>query len=161
MLTTKPVFSSARKWQMVSRAYMIFFFFKQKTAYEIFTLLEFRRVLFRSGGVLVLERLPLHHVAPVAGGVADREQDRLVLLARLGQRLGTPREPVDRVVGVLQQVRAGRSGQPVGPARLALAHRPSVPRQAVVSNRRRRRPRTAASPRQGPRPRPERGAVKI
>src|SRR5690606_40256367 len=26
----------------------VFFFFKQKTAYEIFTLLEFRRVLFRS-----------------------------------------------------------------------------------------------------------------
>src|SRR5436309_5892262 len=27
----------------------VFFFFKQKTAYEIFTCLEFRRVLFRSG----------------------------------------------------------------------------------------------------------------
>ena len=27
-------------------------------------------------GQLVLERLPLHHVAPVARGVADREQDR-------------------------------------------------------------------------------------
>ena len=32
--------------------------------------------------LLVLERLVLHHVAPVAGGVADREQDRPVLVAR-------------------------------------------------------------------------------
>src|SRR6266508_3222798 len=32
----------------VGQAFFIFFFFKQKTAYEIFTLLEFRRVLFRS-----------------------------------------------------------------------------------------------------------------
>src|SRR6266511_2005060 len=29
--------------------FFFFFFFKQKTAYEIFTWLEFRRVLFRSG----------------------------------------------------------------------------------------------------------------
>ena len=35
------------------------------------------------GGVLVLEGLALHHVAPVAGGVPDREQDRLVGLPRL------------------------------------------------------------------------------
>ena len=33
-------------------------------------------------GRLVLERLALHHVAPVAGRVADAEQDRLLLRAR-------------------------------------------------------------------------------
>ncbi len=58
------------------------------------------------GGLAVLERLVLHHVAPVARRVADREQDRLVLLARSGARLLTPRVPVDRVVGVLEEVRA-------------------------------------------------------
>ena len=46
----------------------------------------------------VLERLVLHHVAPVAGGVADREQDRPVLVACAGERLLAPRVPVDRVV---------------------------------------------------------------
>ena len=45
----------------------------------------------------VLERLVRHHVAPVAGRVADREQDRLVLGPRLRERLVAPREPVDRV----------------------------------------------------------------
>ena len=64
----------------------------------------------------VLERLVRHHVAPVAGRVADRQQHRLVLAPRALQRLGAPRIPVDRVVGVLQQVRAGL-------AREAVAHR--------------------------------------
>ena len=40
----------------------------------------------------VLEALVLHHVAPVAGRVADREEDRPVLGLRPGQRLGTPRD---------------------------------------------------------------------
>ena len=43
----------------------------------------------------VLERLALHHVAPVAGGVADRDEDRLVLAARSRERLLAPRIPVD------------------------------------------------------------------
>ena len=59
------------------------------------------------GGLGVLEGLALHHVAPVAGRVADREQDRPVLLARPRQRLRAPRVPVDRVVPVLEQVGAG------------------------------------------------------
>ena len=59
-----------------------------------------------SGDVRVRERLVRHHVAPVAGGVADREQDRLVLGARARERLLAPRIPVDRVVGVLPEVGA-------------------------------------------------------
>ena len=59
------------------------------------------------GGLRVLEGLALHHVAPVAGRVADREQDRAVLLARPRQRLLAPGVPVDRVVAVLEQVWAG------------------------------------------------------
>ena len=61
----------------------------------------------RRGDVGVLERLVRHHVAPVARRVADRQQDRLVLGRGPGQRLLAPRVPVDRVVGVLAQVRAG------------------------------------------------------
>ena len=66
------------------------------------------------GGLVVLEGLALHHVAPVAGRVADREQDRPVLLAGPLQRLGAPGVPVDRVVAVLEQVGAGLLGEAVG-----------------------------------------------
>ncbi len=71
------------------------------------------------GGRLALERLALHHVAPVAGGVADREQDRPVELARTGERLLAPGVPVDRVLRVLEQVRAGLAGEAVHRVTLA------------------------------------------
>ena len=62
----------------------------------------------------VLEGLVCHHVAPVAGRVANGKQDRLVLRARQGQRCIAPGVPVDRVVGVLQQIRAALGSQAVG-----------------------------------------------
>ena len=65
-------------------------------------------------GARVLERLALHHVAPVAGGVADRQQDRPVLGPCAGQRLFAPRIPVDRIVRVLEQVRARLVRQVIG-----------------------------------------------
>ena len=64
-------------------------------------------------GFLVLEGLALHHVAPVAGGIADREQDRPVLLARASQGLLAPGMPVHRVVLVLEEVGRGLVGQAV------------------------------------------------
>ena len=64
-------------------------------------------LVHQRGGRLVLERLVLHDVAPVAGRVADREQDRLVLGAGARERLLAPRVPVHRVVGVLEEVGAG------------------------------------------------------
>ncbi len=67
--------------------------------------------------LLVLEALLLHHVAPVAGGVADREEDRPLQCPRALERLFAPREPVHRVVRVLQQVRARFEDQPVGELR--------------------------------------------
>jgi hypothetical protein len=65
-------------------------------------------------GVSVLEGLALHHVAPVTGRIADREQDRQVLDARPAERVGAPRIPVDGVLRVLQKVRTGLSGEPIG-----------------------------------------------
>src|SRR5207244_1858119 len=66
--------------------------------------------------VLVLERLALHHVAPMAGAVADRYEERFVLAARLLDRLRSEREPVDRVPLMLQEVGAFLPGEPVRPA---------------------------------------------
>ena len=61
----------------------------------------------------VLERLVRHHVAPVACRIAHRQQHRLVAAAGGGEGVVTPRIPVDRVVGVLAEVRAGLVGQAV------------------------------------------------
>ena len=63
--------------------------------------------------LLVHERLVLHDVAPVAGGVADREEDRLVLRARAREGLVAPGIPVDGIGGVLQQVGAALARQSV------------------------------------------------
>ena len=59
------------------------------------------QVVHHARGVVVLEALVRHHVAPVAGGVADRQQDRLVGALGLIERLRAPRPPVDRIVLVL------------------------------------------------------------
>ncbi len=67
-----------------------------------------------AGRRLVLERFALHDVAPVAGRVADAQEDRPVEQLRPGQRVGPPRRPVDRVVGVLEEVRAGLARESVG-----------------------------------------------
>ena len=64
-------------------------------------------------GRRVLEALVGHDVAPVARGVADGEEDRLVLVAGQAQGLVPPGEPLHRVVGVLAKIRAGLVGQVV------------------------------------------------
>ena len=79
-------------------------------------------VLVEEGGEhRVAEALPRHDVAPVAGGVADGDQHRDVAPGGLGERLGAPLPPIDRVVGMGAQVRtdgidqAIRHGSSVGP----------------------------------------------
>ena len=67
---------------------------------------------------VVLERLVLHHVAPVAGGVADAQQDGLVLAPRFFEGIVAPRVPVDRVVRVLEQIGALLVNQAVGALRV-------------------------------------------
>ena len=63
--------------------------------------------------LFVFERLLLHHVAPVAGRVADGEEDRHVALARFGEGLVAPGAPIDRIVRVLKQVGALLEREPV------------------------------------------------
>jgi hypothetical protein len=45
-------------------------------------------------------------VAPVTGGIANGKEDGLVLAASFFKRLVSPRIPVHRIVGVLEEVRA-------------------------------------------------------
>jgi len=44
-------------------------------------------------------------VAPVAGGITNREEDRFVFAMRFGESFFAPRIPVDRIVRVLKKVR--------------------------------------------------------
>ena len=67
-----------------------------------------------AGDLVVLEGLALHDVAPVAGRVADAQQDGLVLVPGPLEGLLTPRVPVHGVVGVLEEVGAGLVYQAVG-----------------------------------------------
>ena len=71
-------------------------------------------LVHQRGDVGVLEGLVGHHVAPVAGRVADRDEQGPVFEPRPRQGLVTPRIPIDRVVLVLQEVRRGLARQAVG-----------------------------------------------
>ncbi len=66
------------------------------------------------GHFLVGERFLLHDVAPVTGAVADGQENELFLFLGLLERLRPPGIPVDRVVGVLQEIGAAFLGKPVG-----------------------------------------------
>jgi hypothetical protein len=65
------------------------------------------------GGLLVLERLVGHDVAPVAAAVSDAQQHRLAAPACLLEGVGRPGPPVDGVVGVLEEVGRRLMGQSV------------------------------------------------
>ncbi len=77
-------------------------------------------LVHQAGDGLVVEALPFHHVAPVAGGVADRQEDRLVLPTRPVEGLGSPGVPVDGVVRVLNQIGGGLEDQAVDVDRRAV-----------------------------------------
>ena len=52
----------------------------------------------------VLKALPGHHMAPVAGGIADGEEYGLVLMAGPVESLLTPGQPVHGILGVLPEI---------------------------------------------------------
>src|SRR5262245_47720258 len=58
----------------------------------------------KAGRILVLEAFMGHDVAPMAGGIADRQQDGLVLGAGPVESLAAPGKPMDRVVAMLQKI---------------------------------------------------------
>src|SRR6516162_8600897 len=60
-----------------------------------------KMLIHQASCVFVLEGFALHDMAPVAGRVANTEQDRLVLLLRLLQGFFAPRVPFYRVMCML------------------------------------------------------------
>ena len=65
------------------------------------------------GGRGVFKAFMRHDVAPVAGAVTDAEQDGFVLRARHTEGFLAPGVPVDRVIGMLQEVGAAFGFQAV------------------------------------------------
>ncbi len=55
----------------------------------------------------ILERLVGHHVAPVAGGISDRQQHRNVATTRLCEGLVAPGPPRHRIVAMLAKIGRG------------------------------------------------------
>ena len=64
-------------------------------------------------GVFIFEAFVRHHVTPVTGRIADRQQDGPVAFARGAQRFFAPRIPVDRIFGVLLEIGARFVGESV------------------------------------------------
>ena len=83
---------------------------------------------------LVWATCKLKHVAPMACGVADRQQNRLVFAACRGQCRLSPRIPVHGVVGVLEQIRRPLLDQPIRTC--FPAHKNSKPRSEGIANSR-------------------------
>ncbi len=65
-------------------------------------------------GLLILERLPLHHVTPVAGRITNAQEHGSVSIPGLFPHLRPPRHPCHRIVRVLEQVGTDFPGQRVG-----------------------------------------------
>jgi hypothetical protein len=63
---------------------------------------------------LAFERLVRHDVAPVASRVTDGKKDWFVFLASPRKSVFTPRMPINRVIGVLEQIRGFLPGKAIG-----------------------------------------------
>ena len=71
------------------------------------------QIVHDRGGCGILEALVGHDMAPVASGVADREQDRFVAALGFGKRFRPPGPPCDRIILVLKKIRTGLVGETV------------------------------------------------
>ena len=71
------------------------------------------QLVHHARGRFILEAFVRHDMAPMAGGVADREENGSIAALGLRQRFGSPWPPIDRVVLVLQQIRTGLGGQAI------------------------------------------------
>ncbi len=66
------------------------------------------------GDPFIFKGFALHYVAPVAGGIADAQQNRFVLRFCPRQGFLPPRVPLDRIVRMLEEVGTGFPGKLVG-----------------------------------------------
>jgi hypothetical protein len=68
----------------------------------------YEKLVHDGRGRFVFKAFMRHYMAPMAGGIADREQDRFVLRLCFLERRGAPHPPVHGILGVLQEIGACR-----------------------------------------------------
>jgi len=71
-------------------------------------------LVHQTGNLGIFKTLVLHHMAPVTRTVPDGEKDRPLVSPRSLNRRITPRPPIHRIPGMLQQVWASFVGEFVG-----------------------------------------------
>ena len=74
----------------------------------------------KRGDGLVFEALAFHDMTPVTGRIANRKKHRLVFASGAGECFRTPGIPVDRVMGMLEQIGRVFENQPVDIFRAAI-----------------------------------------
>ena len=75
------------------------------------------------GDLVVLERFPLHDVAPMTSGIPNGQEKGLIFFLGQIESFLSPGMPIHRVVGVLQQVRARLVNETVRrPGRVRISH---------------------------------------
>ena len=70
----------------------------------------------QGSGFGVFEGFVGHDMTPVAGGITDAEKDGLIFTPGFFKRFVSPRIPVNRVGGMLEQIRRSGCGKMVGHA---------------------------------------------
>jgi hypothetical protein len=71
------------------------------------------QLVHEAGRLVVLEALMGHHMAPMTGGIAHRQQHGLVQSPRLGESGFSPGPPMHGIVLVLEEVGAGFFGKAI------------------------------------------------
>jgi hypothetical protein len=71
------------------------------------------QLVHQAGGSRILEAFVGHDVAPVAGSIANGQEDWPAGAFCFGEGLGSPRPPMHRVVLVLEEIGARLSGETI------------------------------------------------
>jgi hypothetical protein len=66
----------------------------------------------------ILKTFVFHHMAPMAGGITDAEKDGPIKPSSPLQGFGAPGVPIDRVMGVLLEIRAALVDEMIGGGKL-------------------------------------------
>jgi hypothetical protein len=66
------------------------------------------------GNFFILEGFVSHYMTPMAGGISNAQQDRLIFVFCPRQSFRPPRVPLNRIVGMLEEVGTGFPGKFIG-----------------------------------------------
>ena len=65
----------------------------------------YENLVYETGHLFIFKGLPLHYMAPMTGGVSNREKHRFVFFPGFVKGFVTPWVPVYGIIGVLEEIR--------------------------------------------------------